>query len=60
MVKVDLPPPETPVMQVKTPTGISPVTSFRLLPLAPITFSRLALATERRCSGTGISRAPVR
>ena len=37
MVKVDLPPPETPVMQVNRPAGISPVTSFRLLPRAPIT-----------------------
>ena len=34
-MSVDLPPPETPVMQVKVPSGISAVTFFRLLPRAP-------------------------
>src|SRR6185312_14565791 len=57
MVKVDLPPPETPVMQVKVPAGISAVTAFRLLPVAPITRSTLVLLIGRRWSGTSISRA---
>ena len=35
MTSVDLPPPETPVMQVKRPSGIVAVTFFRLLPRAP-------------------------
>ena len=37
---VDLPPPETPVTQVKAPSGIDAVTFFRLLPVAPVTVSR--------------------
>src|ERR1700727_1396735 len=32
MTRVDLPPPETPVTQVKSPSGIVAVTSLRLLP----------------------------
>src|SRR3982751_5818751 len=60
MVKVDLPPPETPVMQVKVPTGISAVTSFRLLPRAPMTRSTFFFEIGRRSSGTAISRAPER
>jgi hypothetical protein len=59
-VKVDLPPPDTPVMQVKVPTGISPVTPFRLLPVAPMTFSTFFLEIGRRSSGTSISRTPDR
>ncbi|MNJ23484.1 hypothetical protein D3C77_178720 [compost metagenome] len=61
MVKVDLPPPDTPVMQVKTPTGISPVTFLRLLPVAPETLSiRLRSMGRRPSAGSSISRAPVR
>ena len=60
MVKVDLPPPETPVMQVKRPSGISAVTFFRLLPRAPTTRSTFWSEIGRRSSGTGISRVPVR
>ena len=59
MVKVLFPPPETPVTQVKVPTGISPVTPFRLLPRAPVIFSRF-LPIGRRFSGTGTSRSPMR
>ena len=33
MTRVDLPPPDTPVMQVSVPSGICAVTFFRLLPL---------------------------
>ena len=48
-------------MQVKTPTGISPVTLFRLLPLAPLIFSiRLRLMGRRPSAGISISRSPVR
>ena len=36
---VDLPEPDTPVTQVKRPTGNDTVTFFRLLPLAPTTRS---------------------
>ena len=36
---VDLPPPETPVTQVNSPSGISAVTFLRLLPRALTTFS---------------------
>ena len=60
MVKVDLPPPDTPVMQVNTPTGIEPVMVFRLLPRAPSTVSIFFRSIGRRSSGTAISRAPVR
>lgn len=60
MVKVDLPPPDTPVMQVKVPAGISAVTFFRLLPVAPMTRSTFFLEIGRRSSGISISRAPER
>ena len=54
-----MPPPDTPVMQVNTPSGISAVTSFRLLARAPTTFSVLPLGL-RRFLGIGIWRTPVR
>ncbi len=60
MSSVDLPPPETPVTQVNRPSGISAVTFFRLLPVAPTTRSRLPFCGGRRKSGIGISRAPDR
>jgi len=61
MVKVDLPPPDTPVTQVNRPPGISPVTVFRLLPVAPLIFSIFLRSTGRRPSGgSSISRSPVR
>ena len=61
MVKVDLPPPDTPVMQVKTPPGISPVTFFRLFPVAPLMPSIFLRSMGRRPSaGSSISRSPVR
>ena len=56
MSSVDLPPPETPVMQVKRPSGISAVTFFRLLPRAPTTVSTLPLIGLRRFFGIGICR----
>ena len=36
MSRVDLPPPETPVMQVNVPSGIEAVTFLRLLARAPL------------------------
>ena len=60
MVKVDLPPPDTPVTQVNRPTGIEPVTPFRLLPRAPSMVSIFFGFGLRRASGMAISRAPVR
>ena len=38
-ISVDLPPPDTPVTQVNTPSGISASTDFRLLPLALLALS---------------------
>ena len=49
MVSVDLPEPETPVMQVNRPMGISAVRFLRLLPVAPTMRERLALL--RRAAG---------
>ena len=40
MVKDDLPEPETPVMQVKVPSGMEAVTSLRLFACAPLTVRR--------------------
>ncbi len=48
MMSVDLPPPETPVMQVKVPSGICADTFFRLLPRAPMTFSQRSCTALRR------------
>ena len=51
MTSVDLPPPETPVTQVKRPSGTATVTFFRLLPRAPTIFSSLPGAGARRFVG---------
>ncbi len=48
MVSVDLPEPETPVMQVNRPMGISAVRVLRLLPVAPTTRSALPFCGGRR------------
>jgi D-lactate dehydrogenase (cytochrome) len=45
---------------VNAPIGMSQVTSLRLLPRAPSTRSDLVFSVQRRFSGIGISRAPVR
>ena len=66
MSSVDLPPPETPVMQVKRPSGISAVTFFRLFSRAPMTVSTLRFvgrAALASASGSGArprGTAPVR
>jgi hypothetical protein len=55
---VDVPPPETPVTQVKVPSGNPAAIDFRLLPRAPTTFSTRSFCTGRRIGGTGIWRRP--
>ncbi len=55
MVKLDLPLPDTPVTQVKVPSGMEAVTLARLLARAPWTVSFLPLPL-RRFFGTAISR----
>lgn len=44
LISVDLPEPETPVMQVNRPTGISRLTFCRLLPRAPFLQQLLLVA----------------
>src|SRR6185295_6136666 len=57
---VDLPEPETPVTQVRSPTGTVNVTPFRLLPRAPDTRNHCSGCGGWRVSGRGIWRWPVR
>ena len=45
-MSVDFPEPETPVIQVKTPTGSSSVTSFKLFPVAPINLKTFDLSID--------------
>ena len=59
MVKLDLPDPDTPVMQVKVPSGMLAVTPCRLLAVALCTVSFLP-EPLRRLAGTAISRVPFR
>ena len=59
MVKDDLPDPDTPVTQVKVPSGSDAVTLLRLFARAPWTVSLCPLPL-RRLAGTAISRRPVR
>ena len=51
MTSVDLPPPETPVTQVKSPSGIVAVTFLRLLPRAPTIASSRPGSRARRLVG---------
>ena len=53
------PEPETPVMQVNRPTGSVSVTSFRLLPRAPVSFSTFSGFAGTRFFGTSILRLPL-
>ena len=57
MVKLDLPLPDTPVMQVKVPSGSDAVMPVRLLAVALWTVSFLPLPL-RRLSGSGTERRP--
>ena len=59
MVKLDLPLPDTPVMQVKVPSGMLAVTPRRLLAVALWTVSCLPVPL-RRFAGTGTARVPFR
>ena len=59
LISVDLPEPETPVMQVNRPTGSVSVTSFRLLPRAPVSFSTFSGFAGTRFFGTSILRLPL-
>ena len=56
----DLPEPETPVTQTRSPSGRSTVTSLRLFSRAPRTRRRLAGSGRRRRVGPGIARRPAR
>ena len=53
-IKVDLPLPETPVIQVKLPVGIFRLTLFRLFPVAPLISTNLPFFAKRRVLGTSI------
>ena len=53
MVRVDFPPPETPVTQTNLPKGKSTVSDCRLLPVALITFIDFPLPS-RRSPGTAM------
>ena len=59
MMRVDLPPPDTPDTQVKVPSGISTETFFRLLPRAPTRLS-LPFLGFLRAVGTRTLISPVR
>ena len=59
MVSDDLPLPETPVMQVKVPSGMDAVTFVRLLAVAPWTVSFLPVPL-RRTPRIGMWRRPER
>ena len=56
-ISVDLPDPDTPVIQVNTPTGISKLTLFRLLPYAELILSQLL--DVFRLLGTKIFSRPL-
>ncbi len=60
LISVDLPEPDTPVTQTKRPTGISTVTSLRLLPRAPTTRRLFAASRRWRRAGTAIDLRPER
>ncbi len=59
-ISVDLPLPETPVTQVKVPSGISAVRRCRLCSVAPLMRTIWPWWPGRRALGTGIWRKPVR
>ena len=57
---VDLPEPETPVTQVKSPSGNSASTFLRLLPVAPITLMTRFGSRGVRSPGSAIFVRPER
>ena len=60
VTKLDFPEPETPVMQVSSPTGLCRSTPLRLFPRAPSTDSIRLSSAGVRCSGTRMARFPER
>ena len=60
MIREDLPPPETPVTQVKVLNGIQAFTACRLLAVAPSTTSFLLFLNFRLESGIGIFKEPFK
>ncbi|MCY1246556.1 hypothetical protein D9M72_597970 [compost metagenome] len=60
MIRVDLPEPDTPVMQVSRPDGMSRSTPLRLLPLAPRRCSVIFGFGLCRRAGISIARLPDR
>ena len=56
-MSVDLPEPDTPVIQVIKPNGIFKSTFFKLLPVAPNSSSHLSLVAWRSL-GISILRTP--
>ena len=57
--KVDFPLPETPVIQVKVPKGISTDTFFKLCSVTPSSTMEFPFPL-RRFSGTSIFKVPAR
>ena len=60
MTSVDLPEPETPVTQVRSPSGICAETLRRLLPVAPTIVICRAGSGRMRIPGTAMRRLPER
>ena len=59
LTSVLLPDPETPVTQVKRPTGISAVTPLRLLPRALTTRTQVRAAPASSSASAGGTQTPV-
>ena len=59
-IKVDFPLPETPVTQVKVPTGIFKLTFFKLFPVAPLISINLPFFAVLRFLGIEINFLPER
>ena len=60
MISVDLPLPDTPVIQHSVPSGISAVMLLRLFSRAPLSLRRRPWRGARRVAGMGISRIRVK
>ena len=60
LMSVDLPEPETPVMQQRLPTGMAASTALRLLPVAPRMRNWRAGSDGVRCAGMAMRRSPER
>ena len=60
LIRVDLPEPDTPVMQVSRPAGIARSTSLRLLPVAPRRWKISLGLGAWRLAGTSMRLRPLR